>query len=140
VTNTRKYVRHPSDIPINVSSIGTEHPGQMQDLSLGGICCEVKHNIEIGTKIVINIPIVKPAYRGFGVVVWCRPEGDHYDIGIQFQEEAEAFKSRMIEQVCQIEHYKLQVQETEGRKLDGESAALEWIHKHAAEFAAQIGE
>ena len=86
-------------------------------------------------EIVINIPLVKPCYEGHGVVVWCRQEDDHYELGIRFEEAEEAFKSRMVSQVCQIEHYKKQILEKEGRKLNGEQAAMEWISKFAADFA-----
>jgi hypothetical protein len=41
----------------------------------------------------------------------------------------------MVQQVCQIEHYKNIVYEREGRILDGNEAAAEWIQKHAADFA-----
>lgn len=138
----RKYLRHPSDIPINVSSIGDgrDSISSLQNLSLGGICCEVDQFIESGTEIIINIPLVKPSYEGHGVVVWCRREDDHYDLGIRFVEKEEAFKSRMVSQICQIEHYKKQVQENEGRDLDGEQAAKEWISKFAAGFSSDMDE
>ena len=135
----RKYLRHPSDIPINVASAGganaADCSSNLQNLSMGGMCCEVDSFIASGTEIVINIPLVKPSYEGHGVVVWCRPHDDHYELGIRFDEAEEAFKSRMVSQVCQIEHYKKQILEDEGRELDGEQAALEWISKYAADFA-----
>ena len=42
----------------------------------------------------------------------------------------------MVEQVCQIEHYRQAVLRQEGRALDGEAAAPEWIARYAADFAA----
>ncbi len=133
----RKYLRHPSDIPISVASVdaGPCCSTNLQNLSMGGICCEVDKFIASGTEIVVNIPLVKPCYEGHGVVVWCRREDDHFELGIRFDEAQEAFKSRMVSQVCQIEHYKKQVRENEGRELDGEQAAKEWICKYAADFA-----
>ena len=41
----------------------------------------------------------------------------------------------MVEQVCQIEHYRREVLRVEGRVLDAESAAVEWIGRYAAEFS-----
>ncbi len=133
----RKFLRHPSDIPINISSEGedAQQSSNLQNMSHGGLCCEVDYYIEVGTVISINIPLVKPVYTGQGMVVWCLPRGHHFELGIRFCEAKEAFKSHMIEQVCQIEHYKMQVRKEEGRELDGEQAAKEWIDKHAADFA-----
>ncbi|MBA1333327.1 pilus assembly protein PilZ, partial [Candidatus Endoriftia persephone str. Guaymas] len=38
------------------------------------------------------------------------------------------------EQVCQIEQYKQQILEQDGRKLSGEEAAMEWIENFADRF------
>lgn len=40
----------------------------------------------------------------------------------------------MVEQVQHIEHYRQEVLRVEGRELDGDSAALEWITRFAAHF------
>ena len=42
----------------------------------------------------------------------------------------------MVEQICHIEHYKSEVLAREGRHLDGEQAAREWIQKFAHGFPA----
>ena len=55
-------------------------------------------------------------------------------MGVELLEKEEAFRTRMIEQICHIEHYKNEVYKTEGRELSGEEAALEWINKFAHTF------
>ena len=40
----------------------------------------------------------------------------------------------MIEQICHIEQYKADVLAKEGRQLDVEQAAREWIYKFADDF------
>ncbi|MDY6992513.1 MAG: hypothetical protein SVR94_07890 [Pseudomonadota bacterium] len=45
----------------------------------------------------------------------------------------DAFRSRMLEQVCQIEKYR-QSLEQQGRTISIEEAAMEWISRYAAEF------
>ncbi|WP_300318347.1 hypothetical protein [Accumulibacter sp.] len=40
----------------------------------------------------------------------------------------------MVEQIQHIEHYRQEVLLVEGRTLDGDSAALEWISRYAALF------
>ena len=44
------------------------------------------------------------------------------------------FKLRMVEQICQIEHYRLTVLSDEGRVISSEQAAHEWVIEHASDF------
>lgn len=134
----RKFVRHPADIPIQISAVGNvpTHRVNLQNLSLGGLCCELSYAISPGTSISIRVPLIDNDYEGHGVVVWCTQKAQSYDVGIQFLEEKEAFKNRMVEQICLIERYKKQVLLEEGRMLNGEQAAMEWIEKFASQFAA----
>jgi hypothetical protein len=132
----RQFVRHPTSIPIELvadTSICIEG-SQLSNLSYGGICCSVDDPIDQGTTIKIRIPLLYPSYEGKGVVVWCRPHACGYDLGIQFIDKHEAFKSRMVEQVCKIEEYRLHC-ETQGTLMTSEEAAIEWIEKYAADFA-----
>lgn len=147
----RRFVRHPAEIPIeleergrhlskiaangDVTRAGARPSGVLQNLSIGGLRCEVDRFIATGTSIRIRIPLVNPDYTGHGVVVWCQPHNQHYEVGIEFEREEEAFKSRMVEQVCLIEQYRKRIRIAEGRELDGEQAAREWISRYAGEFA-----
>lgn len=88
----------------------------------------------VGCLVDIDIPSVSPAYHGSGEVVWCESRGGLFEVGLKFTDSEEAFKSRMIQQICQIEHYKKAVFEHEGRVLDGNQAAREWIEKYASTF------
>jgi hypothetical protein len=45
----------------------------------------------------------------------------------------DAFKSRMVAQVRQIQKYK-KILEQQGRRLSIEEAAMEWISRYAADF------
>ena len=45
------------------------------------------------------------------------------------------FKAKMVEQLSQIEHYRNRLWVEEGRIIDGEQAAQEWIARYAKEFA-----
>jgi hypothetical protein len=40
----------------------------------------------------------------------------------------------MVEQLCLIENYRREVKLNEGRELDPERAAAEWIEAYAADF------
>ena len=57
-----------------------------------------------------------------------------FEVGIEFNAQ-EAFKSKMVEQLCQIEEYRQLMLREQGREIDGEEAAREWISRHAREFS-----
>ena len=134
----RRYVRHPSDIPIDIEVCSEaqlrDTGGCLTTVSLGGMSCEVPFRVAVGSTVNIDIPSVSPPYRGVGEVVWCREKGEHFLLGVEFSDTEEAFKSRMVQQLCQIEDYKNRVLRKEGRVLDGDQAAAEWIAKYAVDF------
>lgn len=132
----RQFIRHPTAIPIalQVASLPRRPWITLRDISLGGISCQVDEAIPVGSQVSINIGSVSPPYNGKGQVVWCLPRACRFDVGVAFHDSAEAFRVRMVEQVCQIEEYRRAVLAREGRTLDSEQAALEWIGKYAADF------
>ena len=138
----RSYIRHPSDIPIEYqvdkdnSGIAWDH---LNNISPGGLSFNSKRELVTGTVITIRITHVEPSVEAKGQVAWCHPEGKNFVVGVAFLEEDDLFRLRMVEQICHIEHYKAQVLAREGRRLNGEQAAREWIQKFAGEFP-QIAE
>lgn len=132
----RKYIRHPSDIPIECRAIGLgiNRKERMNDIGPGGLCFSSKADISSGVEIIIRIAIRDPAFQARGVVAWSRRVQDHYDIGVQFVDSETEFGVRMIEQVCYIEKYRREIFQKEGRRLSSGEAAAEWISKYAADF------
>ncbi len=132
----RKFIRHPSDIPIefDVEGMAVHKEESLHDVSFGGLSFTSKISIEPGSSIKITIKFVKPAFKSTAVVKWCRKSGDQFDIGVAFNDPEDAYRIRMIEQVCHIEHYKREALIKEGRNLTGEQAAKEWIKRFASKF------
>jgi hypothetical protein len=133
----RKFIRHPSDIPIEFSAVDApdrSQRGQAHDVSFGGLAFEAEECPAVGSIIDLRIPTVVPPFETRGVVVWCRCLAERYEVGVRFLESSDAFKARMVEQVCHIEQYKRDVLAREGRRLTGAAAAREWIEKHASRF------
>lgn len=142
----RKYIRHPSDIPINfcVSNNDAPQAHRVKDVSVGGLCFNSDKPVERGTPIHIHIPVVMQPqssdrqapdqFDADGVVAWCRPEGGGYSVGVQFADANTRFGLRMVEQICHIEHYRADVLQAEGRTLSSEEAAREWVERYAADF------
>ncbi|WP_188150198.1 PilZ domain-containing protein [Teredinibacter waterburyi] len=136
----RHFIRHPSDIPIRFyleDHVNNDHivnAESLRDVGRGGLCFVSAHPLARGTSIHIEIPVETPPYGADGTVAWCRREGDHFTIGVQFNEPAIQYSLRMVEQVCHIEHYRSHVQRAEGRDISSEEAASEWVEKYAAGF------
>lgn len=132
----RSFIRHPSDIPIQVNGgpeLGTA-PGRAQNVSLGGLAIEVEWCLEPGRIVELRIPSTDPPFESRGRVAWCREGERGYEMGVQFLAASDAYRARMVEQVCHIEQYRRDVLEEEGRALDGQEAASEWIRRFAAGF------
>jgi len=137
VDAVRRFIRHPSDIPMNFSvDQSSTTKQQLRDVSCGGLCFNSDLPVLLGKNVHIQIPLQPPPFEADGVVAWCRPEGDHFAVGVQFDCDSTAYSVRMVEQVCHIEHYRSEVHFIEGRELSSEEAAQEWVSKYASEFPA----
>lgn len=132
----REYIRHPIDIPIHVAPQGRQEGVgvRLNNVSVGGLAFRTKYFIESGHLITILIDAVKPVFEVQALVQWCHQAENDYEIGVKFADSEDAFRMRMVEQVCHIEHYRQQVWREEKRHLSGELAAAEWIQKYAHQF------
>ena len=138
-TINRHFIRHPSDIPIEVlfskpSSKSTRKKEKLKNISFGGLSFSSHQPMRTGDVLTVRISISKPEFAAQGTVSWCMPQDDEYLIGLEFLKQDDAFLARMVEQVCHIEQYKNEILHREGRELDSKQAALEWIQKFASEF------
>jgi len=132
----RHFIRHPSDFPILISSEESSNGDQASlcNISQGGFACRLPRAFSLGTAVTLYIPSLQPDYWVSGRVTRCIPCAKGFRVGIQFNDKAESFKSRMVEQVCLIEHYRREL-DREGRVLDSEAAAQEWIARFGSQFA-----
>jgi hypothetical protein len=132
----RGFIRHSSDFPVVVEVIGesASRRGLLRDVSVAGLSFDVASEITVGSKINYYVPSLSDEPAGRGQVVWCRSMGAGYRLGVEFESEQDAYRMRMVEQVCQIENYRREVKKFEGRELDSEEAAVEWIGAYAADF------
>jgi hypothetical protein len=133
----RKYIRHPSDIPIeiNYANMSVTQEKKANNISPGGLSLQSDVYLPKDTVLEVRIPTVKPVFETRTRVVWCEKKDDHFDIGVEFSEQKEAYRARMAEQVCYIQHYKKEIEEKEGRVLSPRQAAMEWIDKYAKDFS-----
>jgi hypothetical protein len=131
----RTYIRHPTSIPIQVCAGGDEDSRvRVRNLSAGGLCFITDKPVKVGTLVEFDIPVINPDYHGRGVIVWRREQSSKsYEVGVRFTSDDEFFRTRMVEQVCQIEDYRQRLA-LKGRQLSSEEAALEWIEHYSANF------
>ncbi len=136
----RKYMRHPTEVPIEVvqeqglsRSMKTLH-----DISYGGLCFDSQTRLRKDFMVRIRMQLSDSVFEVLGQVVWCRKKAGSFEVGITFTGEDEANSVRMVEQICQIEKYRHQILKNEGRKLSSQEAAFEWIKKYAAGFPAVV--
>lgn len=106
------------------------------NVGLGGLAFASQKPLEVLQRVRICIPLLQQDNYLVGNVVWCEKSGKSYEIGIEFEKTRDAFRIRMIEQICHIEHYRKEVERLEGRELSAQEAAGEWISKYAGDFPA----
>jgi len=132
----RRFIRHPSQIPIDVNVIDQQLEtceSSMVNVGAGGLCFSSNKALKKGNNVHISIPVELSPFEVVGQVAWCQEHNDRYIVGVSFPDDAAAFSVRMVEQVCHIEQYRLD-QEASGRAMTSEEAAQEWVDKYAADF------
>jgi len=141
-TTIRRYIRHPTDVPIRVTLDVVDDVGDDSDdetltnISLGGLSFVSREQLQVDQIVRVSIPVLKQDKHLSGKVVWCEQSQNGYEVGIEFEGSKDVFRLRMIEQICHIEHYRKEVKLSEGRELSSEEAANEWITRYAGDFPA----
>lgn len=132
----REYLRHTVNVPLEVTTVSAAPKTARQgiNVSYGGLAFTMEECLENGQIIHLRIPTIDPPFEANARVVWCRPEGEQWLVGVEFLDSTHAFQSRMVQQVCSIENYRQEVRKNEGRELTTQEAAAEWIGKFAGRF------
>jgi len=131
----RQYIRHPVAVPLHYhcKQPTDSNSTELHDVSQGGLSFTTNEALPTGVTVTVCIGIGDPPFETTGQVVWCHRQDDHFVIGLRFENMENAFAVRMIEQICHIEQYRLQL-ERQGRDLTPDEAAKEWIDLHARDF------
>jgi hypothetical protein len=133
---SREFVRHTVDVPLEVSTVTDEPAATLQgvNVSHGGLAFLYPECPREGQVFQLRIPTVTPPFEAQAKVVWCRRESDQWLVGVSFMDSTHAFQSRMVQQACAIESYRKEILANEGRSLSTQEAAAEWIGKFAGRF------
>ncbi|WP_176329900.1 PilZ domain-containing protein [Thioflexithrix psekupsensis] len=136
----RRFIRHPVTIPLKVSHTSSselfsvkQSQQALNNISLGGLAFHSQQAFELGIPLKINIDLVNPPFEALCSVAWCQPKNGGYDIGVRFIDQDDAEEARMVEQICHIEDYRKKL-ERQGRYLDMEAAAVEWLTEYGENF------
>jgi Tfp pilus assembly protein PilZ len=131
----RQFIRHPTEIPVEVHPVdSTGVPHRARNLSHGGLSFHANQEMTLGSVVNLRITSVEPAFESAARVVWCRPVVTGFDLGVAFLNAEDAYRARMVEQICHIESYRRKLIANEGRTLTPEAAAREWIARFSDSF------
>ena len=132
-----EFVEHLIDLTLDITQIEAQCFPSISVARVGfvGITYVTLLPCDRGRSVRITLEEIDPNFCVSGRIAWCKKHSDGYHIAIEFPTEEECYCVRMIEQLSQIEHYRRQAKH-EGRRLNYNEAAGEWIQKFAASFPA----
>lgn len=130
----RRFIRHPSSIPISFRLGKRRHRKMTKDVSEGGLCFSSRNAVEEGETILLEIDACQPAFCAEGIVRWCQEEGRHFLIGVAFSDKTVRYAMRMVEQICHIEAYRRRLEAETGEAITSQQAAFRWIAEQAGSF------
>lgn len=131
----RQFIRHPVSIPI-IWEFPESAPAvyESSNVGIGGLTFSCTRPFKAGTSLRLRIDCVNPPFETQARVAWCHSQENGFELGVEFMSEDDAYRVRMVEQICHIEDYRRQVDRLEGRKLSMREAAEEWISRYAPGF------
>jgi len=133
---SREYIRHPSEVPLLIMPYSTREQLNLQvnNVSEGGLSFDSPVEFHINAVVKIKIPSMKPVFKVNAVVQWCRQLQGRFELGVQFLDQDDAFRVRMVEQACHISEYRKDTQQVTGRRMTWNKASMEWIEKNGGSF------
>jgi hypothetical protein len=136
----RKYVRQVTGIPVEVALDYSKNIDADDDtitnISLGGLALVAEDPLDIGEFIQVRCPILNNEAQLSGKVIWCEKSLSGYEVGLEFNDPTEIEQLKIIDQICDIEQFRTQVAEQEGRHLSSEQATREWVSQYTGNFTA----
>ncbi len=121
-----RYRAKEAPLQYALADIVAHQEEYVQNINPAGLCFKAKRHLKKGATIFVEMPL--PTIKKESKVLWCRKSNGHYNVGIQFMHKDGETPHPLIDQGCDIEDYKSNVLEKDGRVLTGEEAALEWLH------------
>jgi len=133
---SREYIRHPSRVPLVIVPHSTREQLSLKlnNVSEGGLAFDSPIEFHVNAIVKIKIPSIKPVFKVDAVVQWCRELKGCFEMGVRFLDPEDAFKVRMVEQICHISEYRKETQKETGKRMAWNKASMEWIEKNGGSF------
>lgn len=117
----RSFIRHPTDIPIEVRHEDQScRQDSLRNVSRGGLCFLHSQAAPVGSDIVVRIVLTSPPFEVSCHVTWCPADGSAWQVGVGLLDQSMLFRLRMVEQICHIEYYRCTLRESQGRALSSQ--------------------
>ncbi len=124
----RRFLRHSSNLPVELR-LRRHSPSanqRLDNISLGGAACHSNHALPQGTPVILHFPLLDEQLAYPGQVAWCTKQSEHYLLGVAFSEHAPELRTRMVEEICNLERYRKHREQQAGQPLPLELIAEEW--------------
>ena len=133
--DNRKAPRYPGEIPVafTLGEVVASESAYLNNISAGGIAFDSMAALDIGTVILLQLPVSNPHLSTPGRVIWCRKVAFQHEVGVEFLDVDADFRARMVDMVRRIEAFRQDAARA-GRDLSGQEATLEWIKLFGEEF------
>jgi hypothetical protein len=86
----REHPRYAHEAAITLNTPDDALAGRTSNLSRGGLCAMMIESLAVGTRVDVDIQLVfederqSEPLRLPGLVVWCTPVDDGYQVGVRF--------------------------------------------------------
>ncbi len=143
-TEIRKHGRHITGVPIEVSSaqvpvdVDDCEDATITNISLGGLSFTANARLDIANPIEVHFPVLREDRVLGARVVWCEKMPRGYEVGLEFDHPEEIDRLKLVEHICHIENYRKEIESREGRKINSEQAALEWVSRFGGNIRPSI--
>jgi Tfp pilus assembly protein PilZ len=134
-SDNRKTPRYPGEIPVayTLGEVVASESAYLNNISVGGISFDSMVALDLGTVILLQIPVSHPLFTAPGRVIWCRKIAFQHQVGVEFLDTDADFRAHMVDMVRRIEAYRQDAARA-GRDLSAQEATLEWIELFGGEF------
>lgn len=131
----RRHPRTSTNVQVSftLGEVVASESAYLNNISDGGASFNAMVEISAGTVIMMHFPTGKPVLRAPARVVWCRKNGFHIEVGVEFLSQEQTFRRQLVNAIREIGAYRAKARQ-DGRHLDDQQATLEWFRLHASDF------
>ena len=130
------FIEHPASIPVDISLAPPpiNQPLSKLEKPRTGITVPSDEYYTLGSFVKICVAAGDEIHFFVGEVAWIDQDQRGQRLGLVFHSRQEAYRARMIEQLCHIYAYRLQMSQAVGNQVAIEEAARHWIAKYSDSF------